>query len=430
MKIQKRIKLTRKTWSIILVIGIVAGIMIPTIFLVVPRPPGSTVPIVKINNPVNTTYTSSVQQVNISASDENGIDSIWYNWNGTNVTYTSPVNVVFTEGTHVLQAWANDTNGNVGSATVVFTVDTTHPTVVINSPVNATYIGSMQQVNISASDENGIDSIWYNWNGINVTYTSPVNVAFTEGTHVLQAWANDTSGNVGFTSVMFRIISSQPFISTWDTSLTSSGSSNASQVKLPLESNGTYDFMIYWGDGTNDTITTWNQAEVTHTYASSGIYDISIYGTIIGWNFNNSGDRLKILRINQWGYLQLGNSGSYFHGCSNLNLTATDALDLTGTTNLYNAFRDCANLGSSGNMSSWDTSSVTDMRYMFYGASTFNQSISSWDVSSVTDMRYMFYGASSFNQPLGSWDVSSVTDMRYMFYGASSFNQPLGSWDV
>ncbi|MHA1847206.1 MAG: hypothetical protein ACTSXU_06135, partial [Promethearchaeota archaeon] len=93
MKIQKRIKLTRKTWSIILVIGIIAGIMIPTIFLVVPQPPGSTVPIVKINNPVNTTYTSSVQQVNISASDENGIDSIWYNWNGTNVTYTSPVNV-------------------------------------------------------------------------------------------------------------------------------------------------------------------------------------------------------------------------------------------------------------------------------------------------------------------------------------------------
>ena len=46
--------------------------------------------------------------------------------------------------------------------------------------------------------------------------------------------------------------------------------------------------------------------------------------------------------------------------------------------------------------------------------SAFNQPLS-FDTSSVTDMSYMFYVASAFNQPL-SFDTSSVTDMSYMFY--------------
>ena len=65
------------------------------------------------------------------------------------------------------------------------------------------------------------------------------------------------------------------FQSTWDT--TQAGSSN-NQVVLPLVSNGDYDFRIDWGDGTSnrDTITAYNQAEVTHTYDSTGVYEIRI----------------------------------------------------------------------------------------------------------------------------------------------------------
>ena len=91
-------------------------------------------------------------------------------------------------------------------------------------------------------------------------------------------------------------------------------------------------------------------------------------------------------------------------------------------------------------ISHWDVSSVTDMRYMFTAPSNdgitfdryhdFNQDISNWDVSSVTDMAFMFYGASSFNRSLGPWDVSSVRDMRAMFYHAKSFNKGIGNWDV
>ncbi len=220
------------------------------------------------------------------------------------------------------------------------------------------------------------------------------------------------------------------FLSTWNTALTSGGSSNSSQISLPLESDGTYNFIVAWGDGSTDTITDWNQAIRNHTYVSPGVKNINITGTCRGWRFNNNGDRLKIIEISQWGSLRLGDSGGSFYGCTNLVLTATDAPDLTGTTTLSQAFRGCTNLGSSGNMSAWDVSGVMDMDNVFSDATSFNQDISDWNVSGVMDMMSMFDGATSFNQPIGSWNVSSVTTMGDMFRNAWSFNQPIGTWDV
>ncbi len=224
--------------------------------------------------------------------------------------------------------------------------------------------------------------------------------------------------------------SSADFLSMWDTTLTGYGSTANNMISLPLESNGTYNFIVAWGDGTTDTITAWNQPQRNHTYSSPGEKSINITGTIQGWRFNASGDASKLIGISQWGSLQLGNSGSYFDGCQNLIITATDAPDLTTTTTLYEAFRNCVGLGSTEHFNAWDVSHVTNMEWMFCSAITFDQNISAWDVSGVTNMGYMFYLANSFNQDISSWDVSNVTNMNYMFASASSFNQNLGAWDV
>ena len=39
-------------------------------------------------------------------------------------------------------------------------------------------------------------------------------------------------------------------------------------------------------------------------------------------------------------------------------------------------------------------------------------------------MQGMFNSAHAYNQPIGGWDTSSVSNMSAMFFGASSFNQP------
>jgi hypothetical protein len=72
----------------------------------------------------------------------------------------------------------------------------------------------------------------------------------------------------------------------------------------------------------------------------------------------------------------------------------------------------------------WNTSSVTDMRWMFGTATSFNQPLH-WDTSSVTIMAGMFHKATSFNQTL-KWDTSFVTSMAGMFESATSFRSAAG----
>ncbi len=216
------------------------------------------------------------------------------------------------------------------------------------------------------------------------------------------------------------------FITTWQTD--NAGATEANQIRLPLTSSGTYNFVVDWGDGSTDTITAHDQAEATHTYASAGTKTVSITGTIRGWRFGNSGDRLKLVDISAWGPLQLGNDGGYFWGAANLNISATDAPDLGSTSNLSNLFLNATTLNA--DLSGWDLSGVTNLTGAFRGATSFNGDVSSWDVGAVTNMTGMFREATVFNGDISGWDVSAVTNMSSMFRDADAFDRDLAGWDI
>ncbi|MCH8519675.1 MAG: DUF285 domain-containing protein [Nanoarchaeota archaeon] len=228
----------------------------------------------------------------------------------------------------------------------------------------------------------------------------------------------------------FEISRETIFISIWDTTLTSSGSTNDTTIQLPLTQTGVYDFRIDWGDGTIEEITQWDEA--IHTYEISGVYTIEIDGVIEGFRFNDQGDRLKLLIIEQWGNLRVGDEGNYFHGAENFNSNAIDSLNVSGMTNFRDFFRNAREYDE--DISSWDVSLVEVMWDMFRDARNFNNGglsgINNWDVSNVENMRGLFYDAQSFNQPLNNWDVSNVENMRDMFRRTFSFNQPLDNWNV
>lgn len=96
-------------------------------------------------------------------------------------------------------------------------------------------------------------------------------------------------------------------------------------------------------------------------------------------------------------------------------------------------------LSQYGDISTWDTSQITDMSDLFNAylnsfvndeMEAFNLNIENWNVSNVTNMNSMFAGCRLFNQPLNNWNVSNVTNMKMMFHGCARFNQPLNDWNV
>lgn len=224
---------------------------------------------------------------------------------------------------------------------------------------------------------------------------------------------------------------STPFISVWDTTKTSAGSSASNTITLPYQSPlGSYSGTIDWGDGTTSVN---SYANRTHIYASSGIYTIKVTGTVVGFSFNNGGDRLKISEIQNFGGINFGNSASYFYGCANLNITATDIPDFTGTT-LFNAFfRGCSNLVFNSSVNSWATASVTGFAHCFSFCPLFNQNVGSWNVGAGTSFASMFLQSSIFNNggssTIGSWSMGNATDLSNMF-SLTAFNQPIGGWNV
>lgn len=221
------------------------------------------------------------------------------------------------------------------------------------------------------------------------------------------------------------------FSSVWDTTLTADRTTELNQVALPLESNGTYDFLVDWGDGTQNVLRSHDDSSAVHTYADPGEYEITIWGVLKGFQFGYPGaDSLKLLEISEWGPLEFLSGQYILQGAEHLVVTATDPIPLDRMESLGGAFENCSSITTIAGLGAIDTSTVTDLRYTFTRASSFDQDISGWDTSSAQSMSGMFAEATSFNQDIGSWDTSSVWDMSAMFMGATSFNGDIAAWDT
>ena len=141
------------------------------------------------------------------------------------------------------------------------------------------------------------------------------------------------------------------------------------------------------------------------------------------------GSAENLLTVEQFGTVAWKSMYEAFQYCNNMQFAATVGTpDLSNVTNMEYMFYDCSAFNQ--DISGWDVSKVTDMNGMFADCPAFNQDISGWNVSKVTDMGGMFYRCSAFNQDISSWNVSKVTDMGNMFIDCSAFNQNLGSWKL
>lgn len=203
---------------------------------------------------------------------------------------------------------------------------------------------------------------------------------------------------------------------------------------LPLMEAGEYDFIVDWGDGSSDRITSYYDAENYHVYANTGYYSIKIRGLINGFNTqsflypNNRASGVaesfyissRLISINQFGCLQIKD----------------DPLLIAGSGGI-----------TPGNYTFWRLSALTandkpiintnNLSYCFYrssGVISFNTSglitgIANWDVSNVSNFKAFARDAINFNDDIGNWNVSSATNMESAFQN-TSLDQDLSNWDI
>jgi surface protein len=250
---------------------------------------------------------------------------------------------------------------------------------------------------------------------------------------------------------------------TVDTKNTATGSSAATDYAVTFGTGGLIDATIYWGDGTNSRITSTSDPNLTHSYATQGVYQIAIEATdpavtpttnlVFGSLITAvQGECLKILSIDSWGdctynstvdnywlaYTQNLTSmpitgpvnfvfkQGTFYGSSipNPRLTGYSSVQIVSGTWLFRNSNITDGLNATFNFP------VTNLTGILQGASSFAGDINNWNVSSVIGLSSAFSGASLFNSDLSGWNTSNVSAMNSTFSSVSSFNRDLSAWDV
>jgi surface protein len=160
------------------------------------------------------------------------------------------------------------------------------------------------------------------------------------------------------------------------------------QIMAPIDSASSATFT--WSDGT--TILNNSPKSLTGGVKYTLIFEGTFSTLSSSFNVNATAGAKCIRSVDHWG-------------------------SATATTSAYTGFKDAVNLT---NVPANVPATVTNMSYMFSGASSFNDSdVKNWDVSKVTNMSYMFSGATVFNQDLSGWNTAAVTNGT--FFAPASF---------
>ena len=142
------------------------------------------------------------------------------------------------------------------------------------------------------------------------------------------------------------------------------------------------------------------------------------------FNLENGGQSIKNildLDLSSFDTSQVANMKWMFYGMRNLTSLNLSNFNTSKVTNMGYMFGDMPNL-TTLNLSSFNTSNVTNMQQMFAGMRSLTTlNLSNFDTSEVTDMSGMFSDMSNLTSlNLSNFDTSQVTNMSGMFSDMSN----------
>ena len=191
----------------------------------------TTPPDIIINSPLNTTYNTDMIDINVS-SDAIDLESFWYviyskfncEWSEiqNGILIKDELTTVNLENNfYLITIFVNDTEGNVNSKSLYFTVsipavtDSTPPDIIVYSPLNTTYSTGTIIIDVSSTALD-VDDFFYTlydisneqWigdpNGI-LLENGYATIELENAFYLITVFVNDTKGNVNSKSLYFTV---------------------------------------------------------------------------------------------------------------------------------------------------------------------------------------------------------------------------------
>jgi subtilisin family serine protease len=177
--------------------------------------PDVTLPVIGFNSPMNGASVTGNVAISVSATDNTAVSSVTLSIDGvaaatdTSSPYTFAWNTnVILNGSHMLTATAVDAAGNSNTASVSVIVnnvlDTTAPTITINSPNDGSKVTTNVSVKVNAADNVAVTKVELYIDGMlqGVSTAAPFTTKWNtakaaKGPHSLLCKAYDSAGNVG-----------------------------------------------------------------------------------------------------------------------------------------------------------------------------------------------------------------------------------------
>jgi parallel beta-helix repeat protein len=161
----------------------------------------STRPIIVLNNPGNNSIIPDGTLLDFAVSDTH-LDQVTYSINGGgDVPFSNPFNIYvdgWNDGSYIISIDAYDAANNSNSFWFQFTFDSTHPQIILNSPLNGSLIAKGIELDFTISDVN-LDRVNYTVNGgSEIPFNSPFNIqtgGWQDDNYIILIIAFDKAGN-------------------------------------------------------------------------------------------------------------------------------------------------------------------------------------------------------------------------------------------
>ncbi len=317
-------------------------------------------------NPEITLYVKDLGDAQVYVSKYSW-DSMATYENGTDFVDGQVINIP-NDGEHTLYLYAMDNNGNTGSWSGVYKLDTADP-VISSSNSSSLWTNSLSSIVVNATDlASGLSFVKYAWNspavnGTLVSNGTDLQSTLVEGDNVLNLYAEDFAGRSITVSAQYRIDNSNPISSVSSPVYVNTGTIPLAHVSSDsLSGVSNVDLWYRFNGGT------WNNYGVSSSFDPIGVngtYEFYSIATDIVGNTETKAtadDTTVFDNIKPTGIWIAPVGGATVTGNVNLEVSASD--NLSGIASITYKYA----LDSSTNFiiisgSSWDTSSLAAGTY-------------------------------------------------------------------